>query len=70
MGASAPVAAPVVGGGGGSMAARGDTPALGDVAPAAAGVDGATKATSAVEAALVPYECCIWRKEAVPRSLR
>ena len=54
MGASAPVAAPVVGGGGGSMAARGDTPALGDVAPTAAGVEGATKGTSALEAALVP----------------
>ena len=49
------------------MAARGDTPALGDVAPAA-GVDGATKATSALEAALVPYECCIWRKETVPTT--
>ena len=54
MGASAPVAATVVGGGGGSMAARGDTPALGDVAPTAAGVEGATKGTSALEAALVP----------------
>jgi len=36
------------------MAARGDTPALGDVAPTAAGVEGATKGTSALEAALVP----------------
>lgn len=52
------------------MAARGDTPALGDVAPTAAGVEGATKGTSRLEAALVPYECCIWRKETIPPSRR